>query len=244
MGTWEFYQSVLVPALDRGLWLSVKIIVPSAIFGVIIGILAGAGRAAGPFWLKKLLDLYVSIFRGTPLVVQLFMWYWGIPSAAMFLESLFGMAGNPDSLWRVVLLIKPYPIAVLAFTLCSGAYQSEYIRGALLSVRRGQHLAAESLGMNRLQTFRHITAPIALRRALPGCGNEIIYLIKYSSLAVLITLQELTGQARNVASLYFRHLESYMLFALYYLALVTIATFILRRVEKWLAIPGLGRIKT
>ncbi|MDR2455613.1 MAG: amino acid ABC transporter permease, partial [Deltaproteobacteria bacterium] len=209
MGTWDFYERVLIPALNRGLWLSVKIIIPSALLGVLIGILAGAGRAAGPKWLKKILDVYVSVFRGTPLVVQLFMWYWGIPSLALFLDSLFGAgAGSP---FRAYLSIKPYYIAVWAFTLCSGAYHSEYIRGALLSVRRGQILAAESLGMTRLQTFIHVTAPVALRRALPGCGNEIIYLIKYSSLAVLITLQELTGQARNIASLYFRHLESYLL---------------------------------
>jgi polar amino acid transport system permease protein len=242
MGVFEFYERILFPALNKGLWLSVKIIVPSAVFGVIIGVLAGAGRAAGPAWLKKLLDLYVAVFRGTPLVVQLFMWYWGIPSAALFMESAPGLAGSLEPLWRAVIMIKPYPIAVLAFTLCSGAYQSEYIRGALLSVRRGQHLAAESLGMSKLQTFRHITAPIALRRALPGCGNEIVYLVKYSSLAVLITLQELTGMARNVASLYFRHLESYMLLAAYYLVLVTMATWLLRLLERKLAIPGLGRV--
>lgn len=240
MPTWEFYETVLIPALNRGFWLSLKIIIPSAILGVIIGVLAGAGRAAGPGWLKKSLDLYVSIFRGTPLVVQLFMWYYGLPSLTMFLEPILKPMGLPEITWRIFLL-KPYAAAVLAFTLCSGAYQSEYIRGALLSIRRGQVLAAESLGMSRLQTFMHVTAPIALRRAVPGCGNEIIYLIKYSSLAVLVTLQELTGQARNIASLYFRHLESYFLLALYYLILVTVATFLLHRLEKWLAIPGLGR---
>jgi polar amino acid transport system permease protein len=238
--TWEFYGRVLVPALDRGLWLSVKIIVPSALLGVAIGILAGAGRAAGPRWLKRLLDLYVSVFRGTPLVVQLTMWYYGLPSLTFLLEPVLQPLGWPEFTWRIFLL-RPYAAAVLAFTLCSGAYQSEYIRGALLSIRRGQYLAAESLGFTRFQTFWHVTAPIALRRAVPGCGNEIIYLIKYSSLAVLVTLQELTGQAKQVASLYFRHLECYLLVALYYLALVTIATFILHRLERRLAIPGVGR---
>ncbi|MDR1870922.1 MAG: amino acid ABC transporter permease [Deltaproteobacteria bacterium] len=239
MGTWEFYVTVLAPALNKGFWLSVKIIVPSTLLGVAIGVLAGAGRAAGPKWLKRILDLYVSIFRGTPLVVQLMMWYYGLPSLTLLLEPILKPLGWPEFTWRIFLL-KPYAAAVLGFSLCSGAYQSEYIRGALLSIRRGQYLAAESLGFTRLQTFWHVTAPMALRRAVPGCGNEIIYLIKYSSLAVLVTLQELTGEAKQIASLYFRHLECYLLVALYYLVLVTIATFLLRRLEKSLAVPGLG----
>jgi polar amino acid transport system permease protein len=167
------------------------------------------------------------------------MWYYGLPSLTLLLEPILKPLGWPEFTWRIFLL-KPYAAAVLGFSLCSGAYQSEYIRGALLSIRRGQYLAAESLGFTRLQTFWHVTAPMALRRAVPGCGNEIIYLIKYSSLAVLVTLQELTGEAKQIASLYFRHLECYLLVALYYLVLVTIATFLLRRLEKSLAVPGLG----
>ena len=240
MGTWQFYAEVLVPALDRGLATSVRIIVPSAALGLAIGILVGAGRAAGPRWLARALDLYVSVFRGTPLVVQLMMWYYGLPTFTLILEPILSPMGWPPITWRIFLL-RPYAAAVLGFTLCGGAYHSEYIRGALMSIRRGQHLAAASLGMTRLQTFRHVTAPIALRRAVPGCGNEMIYLVKYSSLATLVTMQDLTGQARHVASLYFRHLESYLLVAVYYLALVTVATFLLRRLERLLAIPGLGR---
>jgi polar amino acid transport system permease protein len=240
VGTWEFYSEILIPALDRGLWTSVGIIVPSALLGLAIGILVGAGRAAGPRWLARGLDFYVAAFRGTPLVVQLMMWFYGLPSITLYLEPILRPMGWPPFTWRIFLL-RPYVAAVLGFTLCSGAYHSEYIRGALLSIRRGQHLAAASLGMTRLQTFRHVTAPIALRRAVPGCGNEIVYLIKYSSLAVLVTMQELTGQAKHVASLYFRHFESYLLVAVYYLALVTVASFLLARLERRMAIPGLGR---
>jgi polar amino acid transport system permease protein len=240
MTTWEFYSSKLIPALNEGLWLSVLIIAPSAALGVIIGVLTGAGRAAGPGWLKRLLDVYVSIFRGTPLVVQLTMWYYGLPGVSRLLGSLLGPLGLPPFTWRF-LVLSPFAASVIAFSLCSGAYQSEYIRGALLSIRRGQFLAAESLGFTKSQTFWTITAPVAMRRALHGCGNEIIYLIKYSSLALIVTIQELTGRSNSLASFYFRHLECYLLTAVYYLALVTLATFLLHWLEKRLSVPGLGR---
>ncbi|MDR2405737.1 MAG: amino acid ABC transporter permease [Deltaproteobacteria bacterium] len=234
MDTLEFYESILIPALNRGLILSIKIIVPSAILGVTIGILVGAGRATGIKWLRFLLRAYVAIFRGTPLVVQLMMWFYGLPSISLFLEAHFGPGIRPFSdLFR----LSPYNSAVIAFAMCSGAYQSEYIRGAILSIKKGQYLAAQSLGFSRGKTFWYLIVPMALRRALPGCGNEIIYLIKYSSLALIVTVSELTGEAKGIASLYFRHFECYFLTALYYLALVTIATWILHMAEKRLNVP-------
>ncbi|MDR2368749.1 MAG: amino acid ABC transporter permease [Deltaproteobacteria bacterium] len=243
MDTWEFYTEKLIPALNEGLWMSVLIIVPSAALGVLIGVLAGAGRAAGPPWLRRVLDLYVSVFRGTPLVVQLTMWYYGLPGVSRFLGSILGPMGLPEFTWRF-LVLSPYVASVVAFTLCSGAYQSEYIRGAILSIRKGQFQAAKSLGFTDSQTFWSITAPVAMRRALHGCGNEIIYLIKYSSLALLVTIQELTGKSNALASFYFRPLECYLLTALYYLALVSLATFFLRWLENRLRVPGMGMAKT
>jgi polar amino acid transport system permease protein len=235
VGTLEFYRTVLFPALNQGLKVSVAIIVPSALLGVTIGVLVGAGRTLGWRWLTRILDAYVAVFRGTPLVVQLMMWFYGLPTISMFLESRFGPGVRPLSdLFR----LSPYVASVAAFAMCSGAYQSEYIRGALLSVRRGQFLAAQALGFTRAQTFWRITAPAAARRALPGCGNEIIYLIKYSSLAMIVTMSELTGTAKAIASLYFRHLECYLATACYYLALVTLATWLLSFAERRLAIPG------
>ncbi|MDR0356025.1 MAG: amino acid ABC transporter permease [Deltaproteobacteria bacterium] len=242
MDTWEFYVKSLIPALNQGLLMSVKIIVPSALLGIAIGVLVGAGRAAGPKWLKPLLNAYVSVFRGTPLVVQLTMWYFGLPSVSRWLGGYLGPLGLPEFTWKC-LILSPYAAAVVAFCLCSGAYQSEYIRGAILSIRKGQFLAAESLGFTKAQTFWHITAPVAVRRALHGCGNEIIYLIKYSSLAIIVSVMELTGQSKSLGSLYFRNFECYCLTALYYLALVSLATIILHLIEKKLEIPGLGQAK-
>jgi polar amino acid transport system permease protein len=101
--------------------------------------------------------------------------------------------------------------AVLGFSLCSGAYHSEYVRGALLSIKRGQMLAAQSLGFNKVRMIFSIILPQAIRRALPGCGNEIIYLIKYSSLAYMITCIELTGQGKILASNSFKYTEIFLI---------------------------------
>lgn len=214
-----FYQE-LFTALNRGLVMSVALIVPSALGGVLIGSLAGSARAYGPRWLRRLGDAYAAIFRGTPLVVQLFVLYFGLPS--------LGIA------------LSPYAAAVIGFILCSGAYQSEYVRGAFLSIRRGQFKGAMALGMSRWQTLLHIIFPQAFRRALHGCGNEIIYLIKYSSLAYIVTCVELTGEGKNIAGEYFRFTEAFMVIALYYLVLVSVAMLILKKLEQRLAVPGMA----
>ena len=214
-----FYQE-LFTALNRGLRMSVALIVPSALGGVLIGSLAGCARAYGPRWLQRLGDAYAAIFRGTPLVVQLFVLYFGLPTLGIRLS--------------------PYAAAVTGFILCSGAYQSEYVRGAFLSIRRGQFLGALALGMGRWQTLLHIIFPQAFRRALHGCGNEIIYLIKYSSLAYIVTCIELTGEGKNIAGEYFRFTEAFMVIALYYLALVSVAMLILKKLERRLAVPGMA----
>ncbi len=214
-----FYHE-LFSALNQGLLMSVALIIPSATGGVLIGILAGATRVFGPRWARKLGDGYAAIFRGTPLLVQLFVLYFGLPNIGIYLS--------------------PYVAAVTGFILCSGAYQSEYVRGALLSIKRGQYLGAEALGFTTWQTVRHIILPQAVRKALHGCGNEIVYLIKYSSLAYLITCMELTGEGNTVATEYFRYTEVFMVIAVYYLMLVSVAMFFLKKIEQRLHVPGFG----
>ncbi len=215
-----FYQE-LVTSLNRGLVMSIALIVPSAVGGVLIGILAGTVRTFGSAVFRRIGDTYAAVFRGTPLVVQLFILYFGLPNIGIYLS--------------------PYMAAVTGFTLCSGAYQSEYVRGALLSIKSGQHLGAQALGFTRFQTIFWIIVPQAVHRALHGCGNEIIYLIKYSSLAFIVTCIELTGEGKTIATEYFRFTEVFALIGLYYLVLVTIAMFILKKIEKALHVPGFGR---
>jgi polar amino acid transport system permease protein len=222
-GFFEFAATRIIPALDAGLWTSILLIVPASLLGVVIGVTAGTARVYGPRPLIRAIDGYVSLFRGTPLVVQLYFWYFALPNIAI---------GD------VRLVLSPMWASIIGFALCSGAYQSEYIRGGLLSIKRGQLKAAQALGMTPMQTVASVVLPQAFRRALPGCGNEIIYLIKYSSLASIITVSDLTGMGRSLAKSTFRNTEVFVVVGLYYLALVTVATFVLRAVEKKLEIPG------
>ena len=214
-----FYQELLT-SLNRGLLMSIALIIPSAIGGVLIGIIAGSIRTFGDPVVKTIGDAYAAIFRGTPLVIQLFILYFGLPNIGIYLS--------------------PYVAAVVGFTLCSGAYQSEYVRGALLSIKSGQYLGAQALGFTILQAIFWIIVPQAVRRAIHGCGNEIIYLIKYSSLAFIVTCIELTGEGKTVATEYFRFTEVFTIIGLYYLGLVSLAMIILKKIEQRLFVPGFG----
>jgi polar amino acid transport system permease protein len=214
-----FYQELLT-SLNRGLVMSIALIIPSAICGVMIGIIAGSVRTFGDPFIRTIADAYAAIFRGTPLVIQLFILYFGLPNIGIYLS--------------------PYVAAVVGFTLCSGAYQSEYVRGALLSIKSGQYLGAQALGFTTLQTIFWIIVPQAVRRAIHGCGNEIIYLIKYSSLAFIVTCIELTGEGKTIATEYFRYTEVFTIIGLYYLGLVTVAIIILKKIEQRFYVPGFG----
>ena len=134
-----------------------------------------------------------------------------------------------------------FAAAVIGFSMCGGAYHSEYIRGSLLSVRQGQVRAAQALGFSRFGLLRHVVLPQALRRALPACGNEFIYLIKYTSLAYITTCVDLTSEARHLASSTFRFPEIFLVCGLYSLALPRLASLGLRLLEKKASLPGFGR---
>ncbi|MHC1699435.1 MAG: amino acid ABC transporter permease [Humidesulfovibrio sp.] len=213
----------------EGLWTSLVVIVPSALLGAVIGITAGVLRVYGPRPVQRLTEAYVSLFRGTPLVVQVFFWYFALPYI---------------SLWGHSIVLDAIPASILAFGLCSGAYQSEYIRGGLNSIKRGQIRAALALGMTTRQAVQSVVLPQAFRRALPGCGNELIYLIKYSSLASIITVNELTGTATTIAKNSWRNIEVFCTLGAYYLVLVTLATWLLRLLEDALSVPGFERHKS
>ncbi|MBQ9537471.1 MAG: amino acid ABC transporter permease [Desulfovibrionaceae bacterium] len=213
-----FLQQDLLPALNRGLQISIALIVPASIIGFICGVILGCMRVYAKQWLRRLANAFVAIVRGVPLAIQLMFIYYALPKLGIYFE--------------------PYGAALTSFIICTSAYQSEYIRGAILSIRKGQILAAKSLGFTPLQTIVSIIIPQAARRALPGCGNEIIYLIKYSSLAYLVTCMELMGEGKVVASDTFRFFEVFAVVGLYYLAMVSIAQCILNYLEARTSIPG------
>jgi polar amino acid transport system permease protein len=214
----------VLPALTRGLWISLGLILPSSILGLAGGVAVGTLRVYGTAITRRLAGAYVLVFRGFPLIVQLYIWYFGLP--------------------RIGIFLSPYAASVLGFVLCSTAYHSEYVRGALLSIRQGQVMAAQSIGLTRMQTILHVILPQAFRRALPGCGNEIIYLIKYSSLAYMVTCIELTGEGKILASASFKYIEVFTIVGVIYLAMVSLASWLLSLLEKSLVIPGFERYRT
>lgn len=213
-----FINQEVLPALFRGLLVSIKLIIPSALLGLALGITVGALRAHGNPIVARIADGYVALFRGFPLVVQLFFWYFGLPHLKIYLS--------------------PFVASVLGFTLCSSAYHSEYVRGAFLSIKQGQMLAAQSLGFTTMQMVGSVILPQAFRRALPGCGNEIIYLIKYSSLAYMITCIELTGEGKIIASETFKYTEVFFIVGIVYLLLTSLASWVLQYLENRLSFPG------
>ena len=217
----EFYNDLLT-SLNSGLWMSLALIIPSALGGVVLGVVTGMLRTYGNPAVKWFLNAYAAIFRGTPLVIQLFTIYYALPQLSPAFK------------------FSPYSAAVTGFILCSAAYQSEYVRGALLSIKKGQYYGAEALGFSGVQTIVSIIIPQAFRRALPGCGNEIVYLIKYSSLASIVTCMELTGEGKAVASEYYRFTEVFLVVGAYYLVLVSLAILLLNWLKKRLEIPGFG----
>ncbi len=222
MDEFLFLRQEVAPALMSGLWMSIRLILPSAVCGLALGVLVGVLRIYGNHFLKALVGTYVLFFRGFPLLVQLYLWYFGLPHVGIYLS--------------------PYMAAVIGFSLCSAAYHSEYVRGAILSIKKGQMMAAKSLGFSHTGAIFYIILPQAIRRALPGSGNELIYLIKYSSLAYMVTCIELTGEGKILASAYFKYMEIFMIVGAIYLLMVSLATWGLNRLEDFVAVPGFERI--
>ena len=216
-----FIFDILLPALMQGLVITLQLIVCSAPFGLALGIGVAAGRQYGGPILSRVCKTFVFLIKGTPLLLLLFILYFGLPSIGITLSA--------------------FAASVIGFVLCNGAYNSEYVRGALLSIKDGQMVAAQALGMTRAQAIKNVILPQALRRAIPGLSNEFIYLIKYSSLAYMITVVELSGVGKNVATKYFIYTETFMVVGIVYLVLVTITTVAVSILEKRGAVPGMNR---
>jgi polar amino acid transport system permease protein len=216
-----FLTEILLPALMSGLVITLQLIAFSAPFGLLLGIGVAVGRQYGGRVASKACTVFVYLIKGTPLLLLLFILYFGLPSIGITFSA--------------------FTASVIGFILCNGAYNSEYIRGAILSIKDGQMVAAQALGMNRAQAIRHIVLPQALRRAIPGLSNEFIYLIKYSSLAYMLTVIELSGAAKLVATKYFAYTESFMVVGLVYLGLVTITTVAVHILEQRVSVPGMIR---
>lgn len=215
---WETLLTLL-PAVP----LTLQLAIHSILLGAVLALFVALCRLSGSPVLGWPARAYVFAFRGTPLLVQLFLIYYGLGQFPSLRHSF---------LWPF--LREPYWCAVLALTLNTGAYASEIIRGGLLSVPYGQIEAAKACGMSRLLMFRRIVFPLAVRQALPGYGNEMIAMVKATSLASIITLMEITGVAAKLISETYRVIEVFVVAGALYLALNFILTRLLALVERWL----------
>jgi amino ABC transporter, permease protein, 3-TM region, his/glu/gln/arg/opine family len=180
--------------------------------GLAIAIVTAIARLSGVKILRLIFGAYVWIFRGTPLLVQLFIVFYGLPAVGITLET-----------WTA---------AVIAFSLNVGAYASESVRASILSVPRGQWEAAMSLGMTQAQILRRIIAPQAVRISLPPLSNTFIGLVKDTSLAASITMVDIFMVAQRIAARTFEPLLLYVLAAIIYLAVCTALTWLQAKLEK------------
>jgi octopine/nopaline transport system permease protein len=180
-----------------GLPLTLRLAATSVALGFLLAMAIVAMRGSGFLPLSLAARAFVFVFRGTPLLVQLFLIYYGLGQFAEVRQSV---------LWPF--LRDAWWCALLALTLNTGAYGSEILRGGMAAVPAGQIEAAKAVGMSRWLTFQRIQAPIALRQALPGYGNEIILMVKATSLASTVTLMELTGLARKLGADTYRYVEA------------------------------------
>lgn len=203
----DFLGQTLVQLLS-GVPLLLQLAFYSIATGAVLAVLLALMRLSG----KPLLDYsarsYVFVFRGTPLLVQIFLIYYGLGQFPEIRQSF---------LWPF--LRQPYWCALLAFTLNTAAYSSEIIRGGILSVPFGQIEAARACGMSRWLIFRRIIVPLGLRVALPAYGNEIILMTRSTALASVITLMEVTGIASKIISETFRAVEVFICAGAIYLIL-------------------------
>ncbi|HEV2559978.1 MAG TPA: ABC transporter permease [Microvirga sp.] len=216
--------------LLEGVPLTLNLTAASVALGAAVALLVALMRMSRIAPLDWIARAYVFVFRGTPLLVQLFLIYYGFGQFRPTLQEW--------GLWTF--FREPYWCAILALTLNTGAYASEIIRGGLQAVPAQQVEAARACGMSRLLLFRRIVFPIAVRQALPAYGNEIILMVKATSLASIITMMELTGIAHKLISQSFRAVEVFVVAGAIYLLLNFVVTRVIMAVEWWLS-PHLRR---
>jgi len=209
-------------ALLRGALVTIEITACALLLGCVLGLLVGIGRLNPKRrWLYSACTAYVAVIRGTPLLVQLFILFFGLPH--------FGI------------LLPAFLCGVLGLGVYSGAYVSEIVRGAIQSVHQGQTLAAQSLGMTPFVAMRQVILPQAVVRMIPPLGNEFIALIKNSALVSLLTIHDLMHEGQKIISVSYRSLEVYLAIALVYFVLTGTVTLVLRHYEQKLRQGGLLR---
>lgn len=214
----EYLSGIFTPNTLNALWngtlTTISVTVISGSIGLVLGLIAALGRMSRFTILNWIAGAYIEFFRGTPLLVQLFIIYFGLPSLP-FLDPL-------PAFWA----------GTIGLILYVGAYNAEIIRGAFLAIGYGQSEAARSLGLRPFETYRFVLIPQALRIALPALGNQFISLIKDSTLVSVITVNELLLTGRNIISRTYQPMTVYLAIAFIYLVLSNLTAAAVRYLER------------
>lgn len=213
------YLQIAIQPLWEGLLITFQVSAICLLIGMLIGFPAALARVYGPKWMRWIVTGYIEVLRGTPVLVQLFLIYYGLPQ--------FGLT------------LSAFTSAYLALGLNSGAYQAEYFRGAIQAISGGQMMAARSIGMTRLQAIRHVIIPQAFRFAIPAWSNEAVSMIKITSIVYLIAVPEMLYVAKELMAKYYNPFQTYITVGVVYLLVIGTMTLLLNFMERKLTIPGL-----
>lgn len=218
----EGWQTIAenLPLYFRGVLVTLQLLAISLALGLLIAIPLGVLRAMQNPWVWRPVWAYTYVFRGTPMLVQLFLIYYGLGQFEAVRES-FAWAWLQDA-WFC---------ACLAFVLNTAAYTTEIIAGAIKSLPAGEIEAAKAYGMGRLTMMRRIVLPAALRRALPAYGNEAIFMLHGTSLAMLVTIADVTGVAKRVYATHYIPFEAYITAGVFYFTLTLMLVGVFRWAE-------------
>ncbi|MBD8595846.1 ABC transporter permease [Pseudomonas sp. CFBP 8758] len=223
---WEVIIKWL-PRLMQGATLTLELVAIAVLAGLILAIPLGIARTSKKWYISGLPYAYIFFFRGTPLLVQLFLVYYGLAQFDAVRES---------SLWPY--LRRPFWCAAGTMTLHTAAYIAEILRGALQAIPKGEIEAARALGMSRSKALLHIMLPRAARIGLPAYSNEVILMLKASSLASTVTLLELTGMARTIIARTYLPVEIFFAAGMFYLAMSFVLVQGFKLLERWLRVDA------
>jgi polar amino acid transport system permease protein len=223
---WEMIARFL-PDLLEGTLMTLELVGIAVVVGLILAIPLGIARASRHWYIRALPYTYVFFFRGTPLLLQLFLVYYGLSQFEAVRESIF---------WPY--LREPYWCALITMTMHTAAYIAEILRGAIQSVPGGEVEAARALGMSRRQALQYIILPRAIRIGLPAYGNEVILMLKASAVVYTITLMDIMGVVRGINARTYQFELFFLVAGVIYLVITVVFTQLFKLVERWLQVEA------
>jgi len=223
---WELVERFL-PQLWEGTLVTLQLVGLAVLIGLIVAIPLGLGRASRHWYIRALPYGYIFFFRGTPLLLQLFLVYYGISQFQAVRDSF---------LWPY--LREPFWCALITMTMHTAAYIAEILRGAIQAVPPGEVEAARALGMSRRQALLHIILPRAIRIGLPAYGNEVILMLKASAVVYTVTMMDIMGVIRTINSRTYEYELFFVVAGVMYLIITLVFTQLFRLVERWLKVDA------